>query len=1246
MLKLNTNLFGNQRIIAALIAAIFSNQSHADCSATGPASFNCSGESAVNVPLTGNFTLDNAAGDTTFNNTANNKIVNDRTLDNGGDMNLLQTNGSNSVLINNRGKLDAGRGVVYATDADGNTLYDGTGAQLYDLVPEQVFNLDGTPFLVNGHIVFQDVVVYRLNPDGSIQTDGTGLPIEQAPAFLIDPTAFTNDGAGRLLYNGAPAGLATAINTGNGSSVVINNLLGPKLNNYFPPDYYAFITTGGDFSSAIFGNAANVVINNQALISNNSFSGTIGDTITEGHWAIANYGAGNTVLNLVSPGDQSYVNGDILFVDRNPLLETAQKLNPALVLQYDTANVGIRNSTIKLAQDGTLGAAMVNGNIYLGAGEHLIDVGIAGKINGNIYVDQKDAVITDAAGNEIGSIAGAKKFTLNSRGGLSGNEIRVNDVVGSVNNINITLGSSDGVNNPGAFFTPSLFFNGLGTNNFTINCAAYNGGGGGDCGLSGSTSGLTNLTFTGSRFSDGDPAKVYSAETINISAQQFRFIGNLLSPAVTIAAGSIFSGNFYPDFSGPPPGQSIPPDEIGSITGNLENNGNVDVRGATMTINGNANFNPGSNLSLRISELGNGQVAVSGVGSFSNNSSVTPTVKNKFISDGDNFTISSNTSGNPIINNATGVVQFTSDDSTGDLRLIAKIAVPKNINATEGGVNAVNALMDYRGDSIGLNALALEVQTLDALELKRAAERLRPESHDGSVRLVQGNVDQIFGMVDSHLFENQINGDSKTLIVSPGDKKVSGAGIWAQGFGGGGRQDLRNNTDGYSLKSSGFAVGADRLLGNNQDLRLGVLAAYSRGNVDNLGYTDNSRVDINAYTAGLYGAQSFGDWYLNGATAASLNRYTSKRVALGQASDGSHDSWQYSAKVDAGLPIQLADNFTLIPIASLNYQHVSESGYTESGSSLKSTGAISPYSQGVQTIPSVSSATRLKIGNRSFDSIRSGLGAKTLFNVQEKDWNAGLELSAMLTHEFGDLAQDATARFVAGGESFYSPGVELARNTVVLGSRARLTGDDDKNQITLLASYDAEFREKYFGQSLSMQLRYDFDQASAYIERANTRKEAMKRNSVPTQLVTATEQDIADITKAMQASSQKIVEPLSLENQQRLAISKVLNYWINALTSKNLENYFNVYASDFVISEGGTRQQWERKRKLEILKSDRPVISIVNLNIKPNGNQASAYFTLAMQDGQSKQAVLKSIDFVKKGERWLIASEDGITMTE
>jgi len=197
MTRLKTTMLSNPRMIAALIATIFSNQSHADCTATGVATYNCAGVSVNSVPLTGTLTLDNAAGNVTFSNQPNNKIVNDRTLDSGGEMNLLQTNGSNNVLINNLGILKSGRGVIYATDADGNVLTDGTGAQLYDLVSEQVFNLDGTPFLVNGQITFQDVVVYRTDADGNILTDGTGLPIEQSPAFLIDPTKFSNNGAGQ-----------------------------------------------------------------------------------------------------------------------------------------------------------------------------------------------------------------------------------------------------------------------------------------------------------------------------------------------------------------------------------------------------------------------------------------------------------------------------------------------------------------------------------------------------------------------------------------------------------------------------------------------------------------------------------------------------------------------------------------------------------------------------------------------------------------------------------------------------------------------------------------------------------------------------------------------------------------------------------------------------------------------------------------------------------------------------------------
>jgi len=1240
-------------MIAALIATIFSNQSHADCTATGVATYNCAGVSVNSVPLTGTLTLDNAAGNVTFSNQPNNKIVNDRTLDSGGEMNLLQTNGSNNVLINNLGILKSGRGVIYATDADGNVLTDGTGAQLYDLVSEQVFNLDGTPFLVNGQITFQDVVVYRTDADGNILTDGTGLPIEQSPAFLIDPTKFSNNGAGHLLYDGAAAGLATTLHLGKAStSATINNLLGPQPSRQLPPEYFGYMSVDGDFSSVIFGNTANIVINNYAGIDNRSFSGSVGDTFSEGHWAIANYGAGTTTINMNAGFAGVY--GDIVLIDRNPLLEAAQKLNPSLVLEYDVNNVGIRNSVINLGNTGNLNQAGITGNIYLGAGEHVINLAVSGRIDGNIYVDQKDAQVTDATGNVISTIAGAKKFTFNSDGTFD-NTLTINDVAGSVNTLNFNLGNfvtsnfnSDTAAGSGG--TPTVnVLNGLGSNVLNAHCNQRLDNGFATCSMSDAT-GLTSINISGGKFFDLNSATIVQASSdININARTFIFNHLLSAPTVTIGADTTVSGYFFNDetvdYRNPPP--NIAPDEIGVMTGNVLNHGKIDVRNATMTINGDITFDANSNLTLRIRDIGNGGLnIVGGAGSFIDNASVTPTIKDVYVRNGQAFTIANNTTGTPAVNNATGIVQFTSDDSTGDLRLIAKVAIPNSVNASVSANNAVDSIMNYSGGDAEFNALALQIQTLNALELKRAAERLRPENHDGAIRLVQSNVDQIFGMVDSHLFENQVEGSGSALTYSPEDKKVSGSSVWAQGFGSGGTQDSRNNTDGYALKSSGFAFGADRLLGKNQDLRLGVLAAYSRGNIDNTGYTDNSRVDVNAYTLGLYGTQSFGDWYINGATAFSINHYTSKRLALGQVADGTHQSKQYSAKVDAGWPIQLAENFTIIPMASLNYQHINESGYTETGDSLRQTGVASPYAASLQTIPSIDSATRLTIGNRSFDSIRSGLGAKTLFNVQEKDWNAGLELSAILTHEFGDLAQDATARFVAGGESFYSPGVELARNTVVLGGRARLTGDDDNNQITLLASYDAEFREKYFGQSLSMQLRYDFDQASAYIERANTRKEKMQKNAVPTQLVTATEQDIADITQAMQASTQKIVEPISLENQQRLAISKVLNYWINALTSKSVENYFNVYAADFVISEGGTRQQWERKRKLEILKSDRPVISIVNLSIKPNGNEASAYFTLTMQDGSSKQAVLKSIDFVKKGERWLISSEDGITMSE
>ena len=1159
------------------IAFLFaSGNSFADCLPTGPTTFNCAGVSNNAAPLNGNGTLDNAAGDVTLNNEPTGIISNDRSADIGGPMNTLETNGTGSVLINNQGTVQGGRGDVF--DVNGN---------------------------------------------------------QTATAFPYDPALFSDNGTGGLLYDGSPAGVATTIHLGAGtSSVVINNLYGTPASPSLPADYYGMLLSGGGFSSVIFGNAADVIINNQAGIFNNSFSGAVGDTRSEGHWAIANYGAGTTELNV--GGGFGLVVGDILFVDRNPLLETAQQLNPTLVLEYDASNVGIRNSVINVGVNGSVDQNTIQGNIYLGAGAHEINTAISGTIVGNIYVDQRDAVITDAAGNPVSSIAGTKQFTFNSNG-IFDNQIVVNDVAGSVNTLNFNLGGNDGQNTASISTPGSITFNGLGQNTLNANCIATIANQNASCSLGSSTTGLTTANITGDRFLTSVSATLQANQDININAREFYFSDTqLIAPTVTIGAGTTIGGTqlFAPD-------TDVLLDVIGSITGNLVNRGNLIVRDATMNVDGDVFFDANSNLTLRIRDFGNGQLNVTGTGVFSDAASITPIIKDIYIRNGDTFTVSNNTTGSPIINDGTGIVQFNSDDSTGDLRLIATVAIPTGLNATQGAINATNALMNYTGNDPELNALALEIQSLDGTELKRTAERLRPESHDGAIRLVLSNVDHIFGLVENRLYENRADNLSEPAIENPEKERSIGAGLWAQGFGSDGTQQFRKNTDGYRLKSSGFAAGVDRLLGTEQDIRLGVLAAYSRGNIDNSGFTDNHNLDINTYTAGIYGGKSFNDWYLNGAAALSLNRYNSRRIALGQVADGNHDSWQVTTKVDAGWPIQLTENFSLVPIASLSYNRINEQGYTESGSRpVPIDNDVN--AGGLLTIPRVDSAVRLKISSREFDSIRGGIGAKTLYNIQEQDWNAGIELHALLSHEFGDLAQDATARFARGGDQFFSPGAKLARNTMLVGGNIRLTGNDENDQVTLLIGYDAEAREKYFAQSLSMMLRYDFDQATNYLQRANMRKEAKNKTTVATQLVEATDQDIDAITQAMQPAKTLGDAPLSPDNKLILNISHLLNIWMNALINKNAEGYFNTYASDFVVPEGATRQQWERKRKLEISQGDNPVIKIVNLNIKPNGNQASAYFTMLMRQGEIEESMLKSVDLIQKNGRWFIVSEDSL----
>lgn len=1054
---------------------------------------------------------------------------------------------------------------------------------------------------------------------------------------------------GKLFNDNEEVGVAAAIHLGPDlSSAVINN-------NTSADFVRGLIYGKGAFSAGIYGNSKDITINVQSNASEGSIKSDNIEfpvccapqpdlpkqfLLERGNWAIATYGGASVTAPVVQDGTTSAtvnsaglttiningastISGSVLIIDTNPLLKAAQIINPNLALEFKAEEVGPRDSVIN--NYGNIG-----GYVYLGSGAHTINALGSGYLS-NVYVDQAASWVTDAAGNKLYSVAGARTFDYNESV-FGATNIYINDVVESVNHFNFT-GLSDGVND--------IITNGLGTNVYKANTtnSLYLGN------LIGMSSIDIKSNFVVFGNSDsfiraGDAPKVVESRTdINIDARSFS-----LEAGATLKANNIIFDNFSLLKGGwyfatdPLVGGTTTIDAIGDIDGNLVfKSGQINLQSAVLDVSGDATFTA-TDIVTVFKPRGLGRIEVAGNGTISSDSTIIPTLAGGFVTNGKTYVVIRNTTGTPfVVNQPGGRVHFTLADDPDDIAIKAVVTLPETVlgKLTTAGRNAVDALFSYRGNDLKFMKFAGEVLATSDIELGRVSERLRPEIHDGAIRMAFNHTDRVFGVLDSHLFDSYMSWrDNKAYLASVSEQQASDTGIWMQGFGGAGVQERAGNIDGYASTSTGLAGGADQWITPN--LRLGAAWGYAWGNIDNRGVTDNNYMNINSYLGAVYAAYGHDDYYLNASLGLGKHRYQSKRIALGRAAYGDHDSWQLNSRIDAGWPYKVNEQLTLVPISAFNYTHIREEAYSESGETI-----VAIDNNGGYPPPTIDlgSPHALTLEARQFNSYRAGLGGKAIFSLQMDDWHAGIELRAMLHHEFGDLAQDNIARLVAGGNTFKSPGAKLDRDGLLIGSTLRLTGDDQKDQLTLLASYDADLRSQYVGQSFSMMLRYDFDQAETYKQKAKMRKEAMER-PLASSPVKATERDIASLSAAMRTGEPEALDPVSQQ------VSMALEAWATAMTNNQLDRFFSSYASSFTNSDGITRQQWERKQRASLTKASHQQVSIAYLKVIPQGQQASAIFTQTTQRGDDQEISRKFMEFEQRDGRWLILSEDSVPISQ
>lgn len=1220
-------------VLLALSSMMFSPPVNAACIDNGTGTVTCSGSTGntnTNAALIGHVELDNSSGPVTLTNSGTDPTLKTgpsdtdlgtlikNTSNTVGEVNVISATGSNDVIINNIG------GYIRLEGIDPSTF-----------IPTRVFNASG----------------------------------------------WSNTNDGQLLNNGALVGIAAAISSGRSTpSITINN---QAINNgvFYTTPIESFlgipgvIRADGDFSAAIYTSSPLLRLNNTNSIQGNlmSFGGASYTlpTLLDGSQNASINHAGLTVINNNLIG-YSTILGDIYIVDRNPLLTLAQKqaqdAGTNLAVAYNVSDVGPRDSVIN-------NSGQIYGNIYLGSGKHLINN--TGQIQGNIYVDQAESEaieVVNGVANPTFKVHGDRSFTFNSTHSNydpSFGDVVIKDVAGAVNTISYHVPNGTG---GAGTFRNNITANGLGNNTLWLDMSSdpvkFQTAGDSSGVIRprnthmGNVLGFTNINFDGIMTLEGQYSVVGD---ININSGHFllgaydqpgyTLFSNLTASNVIVANGATLRTHGAP---------LAVNNLIGTINGNLINNGRIYLGDSTLQVDGNVQLNSGSQLEVEVglSKLGN--INATGTTSVASDSLLIPIVKpHSAVLNGDRYVVATNAGNSPTVVNGNGILKWVADTSSGDLAITANMLMPNRLlpQTNMAGSNALNAFYSYTGlrdefrDPVtGLQMLLLKDDMRD-IDIVRAAERLRPEINDGGIHMLLGNSDKLFNVIDAHLLDaiSAKAQDAKIEAELDGKPTVANKGLWVQGFGDRGSQEERKGVDGYGLSSVGMAMGMDKVLDFSDYTRAGLALGYARSNTTNSGDTVNNRIDMNSFMAAAYASRAWDDMYVNGTLGFGRHTYATRRQLFEYNATGTHDSWQFSGKLDAGWPIELNESFTFTPMTSLNYSHIKESGYTENGRvsrmvyNFDDRTDILPQPKllnGVPQFESINSPINLQVEGRAFDSLRAGIGGKGVYTLQEPDWSAELELHGMLNHEFGDLAQDSNARFVAGGNAFNSPSVQPARDSLIIGGKVNLSSIDENDQLSLITSYDAEIRSKYFGQIVSLAARYDFDQAPRYLKAANARNVALGKQ-VATQSVQATEKDIAAIQQALQSESSDANNPQSIENTHKLIeINQTLSTWIAALSNKNLEAYFNSYAASFSPNDGSTRQQWERKRKSEITRDANANVKVSYMTVKPHGNQAIAVFTQSTTIGKNQELVQKIVDLENKSGRWLIVREDSVAMTD
>ena len=323
----------------------------------------------------------------------------------------------------------------------------------------------------------------------------------------------------------------------------------------------------------------------------------------------------------------------------------------------------------------------------------------------------------------------------------------------------------------------------------------------------------------------------------------------------------------------------------------------------------------------------------------------------------------------------------------------------------------------------GLVPVLAAINTLsDPIAVVNAVAQLSPSAPDVVAPLVTFQGSREFqNLWLSHL--DDIMCGQSSQIIRPQDQqpqdqqddstKCTGtdqrAGWWVKGFGYFGDQGAQGSFPGYTSRILGTMVGYDVPIG--PETRAGVGLGYARSVIDGKLFSANT--DFNTYQATAYISHEQGPWFVNGDASFGWNDYSGTRniilPGLNLTAKANYSGQDYTAFATTGYHF-FVEEFTITPLASLQYTHVNLGAYTETGAD----------------------SVNLNVNSQSYNFLESRLGVKVARPVPVTSGAFVPEVHFNWLHELNNPTLTNTAAF-AGLLPFSTPGFKPANNTLNAG---------------------------------------------------------------------------------------------------------------------------------------------------------------------------------------------------------------------